>query len=129
MYLLVAILFVSVQCSELKRLTAQREAETKYIKDQDSLEISKTQELANIDSLKFKQMVEAIGANTIQSIATAGPEMQVKLLQSLGLQSTLITDGKSPINLFNTAEGLISTQVASTRKRRGSVSSDFSDVS
>lgn len=32
---------------------------------------------------------------------------QVKLLQSLGLKSTLITDGSSPINLFNTAHGLI----------------------
>ena len=33
--------------------------------------------------------------------------MQVKLLQSLGLKSTLITDGNSPINLFNTASGLL----------------------
>ena len=33
--------------------------------------------------------------------------MQAKLLQSLGLQSILITDGKSPINLFNTVQGLI----------------------
>ena len=32
---------------------------------------------------------------------------QVKLLKSLGLQSTLITDGSSPINLFNTAHGLV----------------------
>ena len=32
---------------------------------------------------------------------------QVKLLQSLGLKSTLITDGTNPINLFNTAHGLI----------------------
>ena len=29
------------------------------------------------------------------------------MLQSLGLKSTLITDGKSPINLFDTAHGLI----------------------
>jgi len=116
--------------SELKRLTAQREAETKYIKDQNELEISKTHELANIDSVKFKQMVDAIGPNTIKSIATAGPEMQVKLLQSLGLQSTLITDGKSPINLFNTAEGLVSTtQMSTARKRRASISSNFSDES
>jgi len=33
--------------------------------------------------------------------------LQVKLLQSLGLKSTLITDGSSPINLFSTAQGLI----------------------
>ena len=64
----------------MKRLTAQREAETKYIKDQNELEISKTHELANIESVKFKQMVDAIGPNTIKSIATAGPEMQVCFL-------------------------------------------------
>jgi major vault protein len=33
--------------------------------------------------------------------------MQVKLLQSLGLKSTLITDGNAPINLFNTAQGML----------------------
>ncbi len=43
----------------------------------------------------------------IKAIAQAGPEMQAKLLQSLGLQSILITDGRSPINLFNTDQGLI----------------------
>ena len=32
---------------------------------------------------------------------------QVKLLKSLGLRSTLITDGSNPINLFNTANGLL----------------------
>ena len=29
------------------------------------------------------------------------------MLQALGLKSTLITDGSSPINLFNTAHGLL----------------------
>ncbi len=29
------------------------------------------------------------------------------MLQGLGLKSTLITDGSNPINLFNTAHGLL----------------------
>lgn len=29
------------------------------------------------------------------------------MLQALGLKSTLITDGSSPINLFTTANGLL----------------------
>ena len=33
--------------------------------------------------------------------------LQVKLLQSLGLHSTLITDGSQPVNLFTTAQGLL----------------------
>ena len=36
--------------------------------------------------------------------------LQVKLLEGLGIQSMMITDGNNPINLFNTAEGLIGGQ-------------------
>jgi major vault protein len=93
--------------SELERLTRAREAELKYIKEQNELEISKSRELSDIETVKFKNMVDAIGADTIAAISTAGPEMQVKMLQALGLRSTLITDGSNPINLFNTAHGLV----------------------
>jgi len=41
---------------------------------------------------------------------------QVKLLQALGMKSTLITDGNSPINLFTTANGLIGNVVARRKK-------------
>lgn len=40
------------------------------------------------------------------------------MLQALGLKSTLITDGSSPINLFNTATGLIGGLVPSKRRRK-----------
>lgn len=93
--------------SELERLTRAREAENKYIREQNELEINKAKEMSQIETHKFKDMVDSIGPDTIASIANAGPEMQVKLLQSLGLRSTLITDGSSPINLFNTAHGLL----------------------
>jgi len=33
--------------------------------------------------------------------------MKAKLLNGLGLKGFLITDGKNPINLFNTANGLV----------------------
>jgi len=92
---------------ELERLTAAREAELAFIKEQNNVEIEKAQKSADIETAKFKQIVDAIGSSTIQAMAQAGPDMQVKLLQSLGLQTTLITDGNAPINLFNTAQGLI----------------------
>jgi len=82
-------------------------AEIEHRKQLDELEINKAKELANIESTKFKNIVEAIGADTIKAISLAGPEMQVKLLKSLGLQSVMITDGNSPINLFSTANGLV----------------------
>lgn len=93
--------------SALQRLTKTREAELKYQSEQNSLDLSKAKEIAAIEAEKFQNMVSSIGADTLQAISTAGPEMQVKLLQSLGLKSTLITDGSSPINLFSTAQRLI----------------------
>ncbi|KAK3587585.1 hypothetical protein CHS0354_032785 [Potamilus streckersoni] len=93
--------------SELDRLQRAREAELKYIKEQNELEMNKSREMAQIETDKFKNMVDAIGASTLQAMACAGPEMQVKMLQALGLKSTLITDGNTPINLFSTASGLI----------------------
>ena len=74
---------------------------------QNELEIEKAKEMGSIEVTKFQNMVTAVGSDTLRAIATAGPEMQVKLLQALGLKSTIITDGHSPINLFNTAQGLI----------------------
>ena len=114
-------------------MTRAREAETKYVGEQNELEITKAREMANIETEKFNNMVRAIGSDTISAIATSGPEMQVcsvcvrtcvhctdgghnictnhplqvKLLQSLGLRSTLITDGSQPVNLFTTAQGLL----------------------
>jgi len=91
----------------LKMLKAEQETEIAHKKAKIQLEIKKAQELAEIESLKFKKIVSAIGPQTLKKISRAGPEMQVKLLESLGLQSFMITDGSKPINLFNTAQGLI----------------------
>jgi len=93
--------------SELERLGQAREAEIKFVKEQNEIDINKEKEFTAISVQKFKNMVDAIGSDTIRAIAVSGPEMQVKLLQGLGLKSTLITDGSSPINLFNTAAGLL----------------------
>ena len=67
----------AVQESELERLSAAREAEVKFIREQNELEVGKASEMANIETHKFKNMVDAIGPQTIATIATAGPEMQV----------------------------------------------------
>ncbi|XP_077880186.1 major vault protein isoform X2 [Ictidomys tridecemlineatus] len=93
--------------AELQRVQKVRELELVYARAQLELEVSKAQQLAEVEAKKFKQMTEALGPSTIRDLAVAGPEMQIKLLQSLGLKSTLITDGSSPINLFNTAFGLL----------------------
>ena len=67
--------------AELSRLRLSREAEMKFLREQNELEIDKRSQMSQIETEKFKFQVEAIGASTIQAIATAGPDTQVKLLQ------------------------------------------------
>jgi len=74
------------------------------------LEIFRAKELAAIESKKFEDMISAIGPQTIIAMSKAGPEYQVELLKGLGLQGFIMTDGNNPINLFNTASGLIGNQ-------------------
>ncbi|XP_051845238.1 major vault protein isoform X2 [Antechinus flavipes] len=93
--------------AELLRVQKAREQELAYTKAQMELELHKAEKLAAVEVKKFKEMTEALGSNTIRDLALAGPELQVKLLQGLGLKSTLITDGSTPINLFSTATGLL----------------------
>eukprot|EP01089_Gocevia_fonbrunei_P023435 TRINITY_DN98_c0_g1_i1.p1 TRINITY_DN98_c0_g1~~TRINITY_DN98_c0_g1_i1.p1 ORF type:complete len:818 (+),score=286.08 TRINITY_DN98_c0_g1_i1:99-2552(+) len=95
---------------ELEESKARQEAEIEHQTALNELELARAKEMAAIESKKFKDIVDAIGADTIASIAQAGPEMQAKLLGGLGLKSLMITDGSSPINLFNTAQGLIGSK-------------------
>lgn len=73
----------------------------------DSLEIEKARSMANIETQKFKQTVDAIGAGTIVAMARAGPETQSRLLKGLGLKGFMIMNSKNPINLLSTATGFI----------------------
>ncbi|KAJ8414160.1 hypothetical protein AAFF_G00050300 [Aldrovandia affinis] len=93
--------------SELDRLSKARQQELSYQEKMNQLEVEKREKLAEIETNRFKELVASLGSDTLKEMARAGPELQVKLLQSLGLKSTLITDGSSPINLFSTANGLL----------------------
>merc|ERR1711998_165112 len=91
----------------LQTVKAQQQAELEYKTEIDKLEVMKAAALSKIESDKFKRQIKSIGSGTISTIASAGPEMQAKMLQGLGLTGFLVTDGNSPINLFNTANGMM----------------------
>ena len=98
---------------EMAQIEHSREVgtiELEHQKAMSSLKIRKTQELAQIESGKFKSIMDAISRDTLVSIAKAGPEAQSQMLNSLGLQGYLLMDSKNPINLFTAAEGMISTK-------------------
>lgn len=84
---------------ELKRL----EFEDKLLKE----ELHKSKSLAEIESLKMKEMMAVMDPETLKKMAEAGPKYQAELLKGLGLSGFIMTDGNNPINLFNTASGLI----------------------
>lgn len=93
--------------NELKRINDARKGELEYVSSTNGLEISKAQKMAEIETGKFQNMVTTLGPENIARIATSGHDNQLAMLQALGLQSTLITDGSTPLNLFNTAKGLV----------------------
>ena len=93
--------------SELERLKAAREADIKFALEQNQLEVEKAERMAKIETDKFQHMVTSLGQDTLRSMASGPQDHQVRMLQSLGLSSTLITDGRTPINLLNTASGLL----------------------
>jgi major vault protein len=85
----------------------RQQADLSYQKKANEIQAQHDDRMAKIESEKFRKMIGAIGADTLQAIAQAGPELQAKLLGGLGIKSTLIVDGKNPLNLFSTAKGLI----------------------
>jgi len=87
--------------NELEEIKASQEAEVAHKKALNELEISRARDLANIESGKFKRIVDTIGRDTLKSIAIAGPEMQDKLLGGLGLKSFVISGPESPLNMFS----------------------------
>lgn len=72
------------------------------------IELNEKEQLVEIEASKFDKIIEAIGQDTIVDIANSGPELQVKLLEGLGLSGYLMTDSNNPINLFSAANGMIS---------------------
>jgi len=93
--------------AQLKVLKSEQESEITHKREWNNLEITKATQLAEIEAKKFKGIIDTVGPETLRKISQAGPEMQARLLGGLGLKSFLITDGNHPINLFNTATGLI----------------------
>ena len=97
------------QKAELELIKSRYEAEENHQKAMMELEIGTQRELANIEASKFQKTIESLGKDTLVAMAKAGPETQAKLLKGLGLKGYMIIDAKNPINLFNTAQGMIAS--------------------
>jgi major vault protein len=94
--------------AQLDELSRVQQADVEHQEKLLALQVHKQARMAEIETEKFKSLVDSIKPETIKSIARAGPEMQARLLKGLGLKGYLMTDGNSPINLFNAAKGMVS---------------------
>lgn len=72
------------------------------------IDLHEQQAMADVEIDRVSRMMTAVGQTTLAEIMNAEPEMQQEMLKSLGLKGYLMTDGRNPINLFDTANGLVS---------------------
>jgi major vault protein len=93
--------------SKLKRDRETNRVEVDKEKRMSDLRITKMKAIAEIEAKKFEETITSLGQETLIAIANSGMESQVKLLEGLGLKGYLLTDGKTPVNLFNAANNLI----------------------
>lgn len=93
--------------NEIIAIKSKQQIEVEFQKKKDELEINKAKQLAEIESNKFKETIGSIGPETLVALSEAGPKLQAELLQGLGLTGYLMMDSDNPINLFNTAQGLL----------------------
>ncbi len=101
------------EMAEIEHMKELNRIELEHQKQMSLLKILKTEELAKVESGKFKSVMDSIGQQTLVDIARAGPETQSNMLSSLGLQGYMLMDSKNPINLFTAANGMVSGAGAS----------------
>jgi len=94
---------------ELKKLEKEYGNEYLNKSEEQRLEMKRIIDNNKIESSKFKEIMEALDPKTLAELARAGPELQAKLLQGLGLTGYILTDGNNPINLFGLANNLVKT--------------------
>ncbi|KPI87757.1 putative major vault protein [Leptomonas seymouri] len=92
-------------------MTEMQQRKKQLLSEQEKKVVEMTQkyekEMSEVHHRLIGAVVDALGPATIAEMARAGPELQAKLLSNLGLEGYLVTDGSSPINLFNTADGML----------------------
>lgn len=71
-----------------------------------------------VEVQRFSALVSTIGPDLLLKMATAQSNYKVNMLNALGLRSTLITNGKSPLNLLSTAHGLIGSVFSPSKYAR-----------
>ena len=82
------------QESELKRINEARKGELEYVSASNTLEVEKAKQMAAIETGKFQNMVQTLGAENIAAIATSGHDNQVMSRYCPGTGGILLYRGR-----------------------------------
>ena len=88
-------------------LEKKRQIEAEMRRRELELEMEKEAQLAAIEASRFSSAVAALGPETVKAISEAGNETKIKLLQGLGLEGAVVSNGRHPVSLEKTANGMI----------------------
>jgi major vault protein len=91
-------------------LKRKREIEYEFRKKELELELEREAQLSAIQSHSFCSTVAAIGSLNLQEMAKSQIEAKANMLANLGLEGILVSNGRTPVNLIKTAEGMIGYQ-------------------
>jgi len=91
---------------KIEKEKLEKEAYFDYLKTKNEIEIETKTKISEIETKKFKGIMNIIGEDTLVDLSQAGPQAQVELLSSLGLDGFIMTDGNSPLNLYDFADSL-----------------------
>lgn len=87
----------------------EHDIKLQYEKEKNNIELTAKQKISDIQTKKTQDIIDTIGRDVLIQISQAEPEAQLNLLKSLGLEGFIMTDGNSPINLFNFANKITKT--------------------
>merc|ERR1712151_199957 len=97
----------TIEKAEYNRENDINNVKLSHLKTMSELRIKKQKELVEIETNKFEKIMASLGQETLLALAQSGMESQVKMLEGLGLKGYLLTDGQTPINLFDAANGMM----------------------
>ncbi|KAF6779027.1 hypothetical protein AHF37_01570 [Paragonimus kellicotti] len=92
---------------EIERLQKTNETDLKFQSAKNEFTMRFQAEQTEIEVHRFISMVDAVGPETLAAIVSAGGEQASQLLSCIGLESSLVTNGRNPVNLLATAHGLV----------------------
>ncbi|KAF7254814.1 hypothetical protein EG68_08472, partial [Paragonimus skrjabini miyazakii] len=92
---------------EIERLQKTNETDLQFQSAKNEFTMRFQAEQTEIEVHRFISMVDAVGPETLAAIVSAGGEQASQLLSCIGLESSLVTNGRNPVNLLATAHGLV----------------------